>query len=89
VTRGTASAYDAGNFGMQCRRVHGVMADASFNPRALMDDEPIEYTKAMEVTRHDPRAARGAAGRAAGRAGRLSFEAVSSNPSRFQCRRMA
>jgi acyl-CoA dehydrogenase len=41
--------YDAGNFGMQRRRVHGVMSDPSFNPRALMDDEPIEYTKSMEV----------------------------------------
>ena len=26
--------YDAGNFGMQRRRVHGVMADPSFDPRA-------------------------------------------------------
>jgi acyl-CoA dehydrogenase len=25
------------------------MSDASFNPRALMDDEPVEYTKSMEV----------------------------------------
>jgi nitroalkane oxidase len=41
--------YDAGNFGMQRRRVHGVMADPSFNPRALMEDEPIEFTKAMET----------------------------------------
>ena len=41
--------YDAGNFGMQRRRVHGVMADPSFNPRALMDDEPVEFTKAMET----------------------------------------
>jgi nitroalkane oxidase len=40
--------YDAGNFGMQRRRVHGVMADPSFNPRAIMDDEAIEFTKAME-----------------------------------------
>jgi acyl-CoA dehydrogenase len=40
--------YDAGNFGMQRRRVHGVMADSSFNPRAVMDDEAIEFTKAME-----------------------------------------
>ena len=40
--------YDAGNFGMQRRRIHGVMADPSFNPRAVMDDEPIEFTKAME-----------------------------------------
>ena len=37
-----------GNFGMQRRRVHGVMADPSFNPRAVMDDEAIEFTKAME-----------------------------------------
>jgi nitroalkane oxidase len=40
--------YDAGNFGMQRRRVHGVMADPSFNPRALMDDEYVEFTKSME-----------------------------------------
>jgi alkylation response protein AidB-like acyl-CoA dehydrogenase len=40
--------YDAGNFGMQRRRVHGVMADPSFNPRAIMDNEAIEFTKAME-----------------------------------------
>jgi hypothetical protein len=40
---------DAGNFGMQRRRVHGVMADPSFNPCALMDDEPTEFTKAMET----------------------------------------
>jgi len=41
--------YDAGNFGMQRRRVHGVMADPAFNPRALMDDESIEFTKEMEA----------------------------------------
>jgi nitroalkane oxidase len=40
--------YDAGNFGMQRRRVHGVMADPSFNPRAVMDNEEVEFTKAME-----------------------------------------
>ena len=40
--------YDAGNFGMQRRRVHGVMADPSFDPRAVMDDEAIDFTKAME-----------------------------------------
>ena len=40
--------YDAGNFGMQRRRVHGVMADPSFDPRAVMDDQAIEFTKAME-----------------------------------------
>jgi len=40
--------YDAGNFGMQRRRVHGVMADPAFNPRAIMENETIEFTKAME-----------------------------------------
>ena len=35
---------------MQRRRVHGVMSDAAFNPRAVMDDEPQDYTKAMEIT---------------------------------------
>jgi acyl-CoA dehydrogenase len=25
------------------------MSDPSFNPRALMDDEPVEFTKSMEV----------------------------------------
>jgi alkylation response protein AidB-like acyl-CoA dehydrogenase len=42
--------YDAGNFGMQRRRVHGVMSSATFNPRAVMDDLPQDYTKAMEIT---------------------------------------
>jgi alkylation response protein AidB-like acyl-CoA dehydrogenase len=42
--------YDAGNFGMQRRRVHGVMSSAAFNPRAIMDDQPQDYTKAMEIT---------------------------------------
>jgi acyl-CoA dehydrogenase len=41
--------YDAGNFGMQRRRVHGVLASADFDPRALMDDTAIEFTKAMEA----------------------------------------
>jgi nitroalkane oxidase len=40
--------YDAGNFGMQRRRVHGVLASPDFDPRALMDDEYVEFTKAME-----------------------------------------
>ena len=40
--------YDAGNFGMQRRRVHGVMVDDTFNPRAFMDDLPVDFTKGME-----------------------------------------
>ena len=59
--------YDAGNFGMQRRRVHGVMADPSFNPLALMDDEPVEFTKAMETIDTVP----GAERTDAGGAGRL------------------
>lgn len=41
--------YDAGNFGMQRRRVHGVLAHPAFNPRALMDDEFVDFTKEMET----------------------------------------
>jgi nitroalkane oxidase len=41
--------YDAGNFGMQRRRVHGVLASPDFDPRALMDDTAVEFTKAMET----------------------------------------
>jgi hypothetical protein len=41
--------YDAGNFGMQRRRVHGVLADPRFDPRALMDDEFVPFDKAMET----------------------------------------
>src|ERR687885_2021418 len=41
--------YDAGNMGMQRRRLHGVLANPDFNPRAVMDNENIEFTKAMEA----------------------------------------
>jgi acyl-CoA dehydrogenase len=41
--------YDAGNFGMQRRRVHGVLASPDFDPRALMDDTAVEFTKRMET----------------------------------------
>jgi len=40
--------YDAGNFGMQRRRVHGVIADPGYDPRAIMDNEFIPFTKEME-----------------------------------------
>lgn len=40
--------YDGGNMGMQRRRVHGIIADPGFNPRALMDNEYVEFTKDME-----------------------------------------
>ncbi|ODU23585.1 MAG: acyl-CoA dehydrogenase [Pseudonocardia sp. SCN 73-27] len=41
--------YDGGNFGMQRRRVHGIMAHPSFDPRALMDDEFVPFGKDMET----------------------------------------
>lgn len=41
--------YDGGNFGMQRRRVHGVMASPDFDPRALMDNGYVEFTKGMET----------------------------------------
>jgi alkylation response protein AidB-like acyl-CoA dehydrogenase len=41
--------YDAGNMGMQRRRVHGVLASPDFNPRALMDNEYVEFKKSMET----------------------------------------
>ena len=40
--------YDGGNMGMQRRRVHGIIAHDDFNPRAIMDDEYVEFTKSME-----------------------------------------
>ncbi len=40
--------YDAGNMGMQRRKIWGVMADPGFNPRAFVDTEPIRFTKNME-----------------------------------------
>jgi hypothetical protein len=40
--------YDAGNMGMQRRKIWGVMAQPSFNPRAFVDNEPIVFTKSME-----------------------------------------
>jgi alkylation response protein AidB-like acyl-CoA dehydrogenase len=41
--------YDAGNFGMQRRRVHGVLAHPEFNPRALMEDDFVAFDKSMET----------------------------------------
>ena len=35
--------------GMQRRRIHGILASADFNPRALMDDEYVEFGKSMET----------------------------------------
>jgi acyl-CoA dehydrogenase len=41
--------YDGGNMGMQRRRIHGILASPEFNPRALMNDEEVTFTKSMET----------------------------------------
>jgi len=40
--------YDAGNIGMQRRKIWGVLADPNFDPRALVDNKPVEFSKRME-----------------------------------------
>lgn len=40
--------YDAGNIGMQRRKIWGVMADPDFDPRAMADNRPIGFKKSME-----------------------------------------
>jgi nitroalkane oxidase len=41
--------YDGGNMGMQRRRIHGIVASPDFRPRALMDNEWVNFTKEMET----------------------------------------
>jgi alkylation response protein AidB-like acyl-CoA dehydrogenase len=40
--------YDAGNIGMQMRKIWGVMLDTDFDPRAIADSRPIKFKKSME-----------------------------------------
>jgi nitroalkane oxidase len=40
--------YDAGNLGMQVRKIWGVMLDDNFDPRAFAQSDPIVFTKDME-----------------------------------------
>lgn len=40
--------YDAGNIGMQMRKVWGVMLDPDFDPRAIAACAPIQFKKSME-----------------------------------------
>ena len=40
--------YDAGNIGMQMRKIWGVMLDPEFDPRAISDCRAIEFKKSME-----------------------------------------
>jgi nitroalkane oxidase len=56
--------YDAGNIGMQMRKIWGVMLDKDFDPRAIVDSRPMPFKKSMEgagidaateiPTPHDP-----------------------------------
>jgi len=54
--------YDAGNIGMQMRKIWGVMLDPDFDPRAIAESRAIPFKKSMEgvgtlVTPADPPAA--------------------------------
>jgi nitroalkane oxidase len=40
--------YDAGNIGMQMRKIWGVMLDPEFDPRAIAETRPIKFSKSME-----------------------------------------
>ena len=40
--------YDAGNIGMQMRKIWGVMLDRDFDPRAIAASRPIRFLKSME-----------------------------------------
>jgi alkylation response protein AidB-like acyl-CoA dehydrogenase len=40
--------YDAGNIGMQMRKIWGVMLDPEFDPRAIAATKPIAFNKSME-----------------------------------------
>ncbi len=40
--------YDAGNIGMQMRKIWGVMLDDGFDPRAIADNRAMPFTKDME-----------------------------------------
>jgi hypothetical protein len=40
--------YDAGNIGMQMRKIWGVMLDEDFDPRAIADTRPMPFKKSMQ-----------------------------------------
>ena len=40
--------YDAGNIGMQMRKIWGVMLDPEFDPRAIAESKPMAFKKSME-----------------------------------------
>jgi len=46
--------YDAGNMGMQRRRLHGIMAHSSYNPMSLAQNLRQDFVKAMHGVDSDP-----------------------------------
>jgi hypothetical protein len=40
--------YDAGNIGMQMRKIWGVMLDEDFDPRAIADTRAMPFKKSMQ-----------------------------------------
>ncbi|MEW5979024.1 MAG: acyl-CoA dehydrogenase family protein [Acidobacteriota bacterium] len=44
----TFPIYDAGNIGMQRRKIWGVMADPDFDPRAFVNSSRVPFRKSME-----------------------------------------
>ena len=56
--------YDAGNIGMQMRKIWGVMLDPEFDPRAIAESKPMAFKKSMEgvgtlIAAEDSRASSG------------------------------
>jgi hypothetical protein len=45
---GVFPLYDAGNIGMQMRKLWGVMLDDDFDPRAIADTRPMPFKQSME-----------------------------------------
>ncbi len=43
--------YDAGNIGMQMRKIWGFMLEEDFDPRAIADSGPIKFKKSTERAR--------------------------------------
>ena len=40
--------YEAGDIGMQMRKIWGVMLDDEFDPRAIADTRQMQFKKSME-----------------------------------------
>jgi hypothetical protein len=49
--------YEAGDIGMQMRKIWGVMLDKDFDPRAIADSRPMPFKRSMEGAGTDSPAA--------------------------------